>query len=90
MPPLNQSRSGGFGYRSLSHLAAVAAALCAWRGALVIALVVFVNYETNDVSLIARVTSPKAIAEQNREDRILVRQQQAPHVVKLKAGESHR
>ena len=32
------------------------------------------------------VTSPNAIREQNREDTILVQQQQAPHVVKLKAG----
>ena len=56
--------------------------------AVVIALVVFVNYETNDVSAIAGVTSPNAIREQNREDTILVQQQQAPHVVKLKAGQS--
>jgi len=54
--------------------------------AAVVAVVLFVNYQTNDVPLIAKVTSPQAIAEQNREDRIHVRQQQVPHVVKLKPG----
>jgi hypothetical protein len=54
--------------------------------ALVILLVLFVRHQTNDVPLIAKVTSPTAIAEQNREDHIIVRQQQAPHVVKLKRG----
>jgi hypothetical protein len=56
--------------------------------AVVVAVVEFVNYETNDVSAIAGVSSPKAVAEQNREDTILVRQQQAPHVVKLNPGQS--
>ena len=54
--------------------------------ALVVGLVLFVHHQTNDMPLIAKVTSPQAIAEQNREDRIHVRQQQAPHVVKLKPG----
>jgi len=53
--------------------------------ALVIAVVLFVHH-SNDVPLIAKVTNPQAIAEQNREDNIIVRQQQAPHVVKLKPG----
>ena len=56
--------------------------------AVVVALVEFVNYETNVVPAIAGVTNPKAIAEENREDTILVHQQQAPHVVRLKAGQS--
>lgn len=55
---------------------------------LVVALVVFVHHETNDTPQIAMVSNPKAVAEENREDRILVQQQQAPHVVKLKAGQS--
>ena len=85
---MNYSRgrdSGGRrGYRALPLWAqwvipfAVAAAV-------VIALVEFVNYETNDVSAIAGVTSPKAVREENREDTILVQQQQAPHVVKLES-----
>lgn len=85
MPPLNQSRSGGFRYRSLPLW-------LQWvlpfgvGAALVVGLVLFVHHQTDDVPLIAKVTSPQAIAEQNREDHIIVRQQQAPHVVKLKPG----
>ncbi len=80
--------SGGRrGYRSLPLWAQWALPF-AIAAALVIALVEFVNYETNDVSAIAGVTSPKAIREENREDTILVQQQQAPHVVRLKAGQS--
>jgi hypothetical protein len=56
--------------------------------AVVIALVVFVNHETNNVPAIAGVSSPSAVREQDREDTILVQEQQAPHVVSLKAGES--
>jgi hypothetical protein len=56
--------------------------------AVVIALVEFVNYETNNVPAVAGVTSPKAIREENREDTILVQQQQAPHVVRLQSGQS--
>lgn len=56
-------------------------------GVAVVALVLFVNHQTNDVPQIANVTNPKAIAEQNREASILVRQQQAPHIVRLRAGE---
>jgi hypothetical protein len=56
--------------------------------AVVIALVEFVNYETNDVSAIAGVSSPKAVAEEYREDTILVRQQQAPHVATLGSSQS--
>lgn len=83
VPPLNQSRSGGFRYRSLPIW-------LQWvlpfgvGAALVVAVVLFVNYQTNDVPLISPVTNPQAVAEQNREDHIHVRQQQAPHVVKLK------
>ncbi len=88
---MNYSRGRGSGgrrgYRALPRWAqwtipfAVAAAV-------VIALVEFVNYETNDVSAIAGVSSPKAVAEENREDTILVHQQQAPHVVKLGSSQS--
>jgi hypothetical protein len=55
---------------------------------LVVALVVFVEHQTNDVSPIAGVTSKSALIEQNREDTELVRQQQAPHVARLGAGVS--
>ena len=54
----------------------------------VIALVVVVNYETNDVPAVANYNSAAAVAEQHREDTILVRQQQAPHRGRLRAGES--
>jgi hypothetical protein len=53
----------------------------------VLALVLFVNYETNSVPQIATV-SPNAAKEESREDTILVRQQQAPHHAKLTVGAS--
>ena len=56
--------------------------------AVVVALILFVHHQTVDVPQIANVSSPKAIAEQNREDTIIVRQQQAPHVVRIAAGQS--
>jgi hypothetical protein len=56
--------------------------------AVVVALVAFVRHQTNDVPQIANVTSKSAIVEQNREDTIIVRQQQQPHVVALKTGQS--
>lgn len=56
--------------------------------AVVVALIAFVHHQTVDVPQIANVTSKSAIVEQNREATILVRQQQRPHVVRLKAGES--
>jgi hypothetical protein len=89
---VNYSGSGGssgrrgFRYRSLPIWLqwvipfAVAAIL-------VLALVLFVNHETNSVPQIATVT-PSAAKEENREDTILVRQQQAPHTAKLSAGAS--
>jgi hypothetical protein len=56
--------------------------------AAVVALVIFVHHQTVDVPQIAPVTSKNAIVEQNREDTIIVQQQQAPHRAKLKAGEA--
>jgi hypothetical protein len=53
----------------------------------VLALVLFVNYETNSVPQIASVTA-NAAKEQNRIDTVLVQQQQAPHVAKVAAGQS--
>jgi hypothetical protein len=53
--------------------------------ALVVAVVLFVRH-ANHLPQIDQVTNPAAIAEQNREDHIIVRQQQAPHVVTLKPG----
>jgi hypothetical protein len=52
----------------------------------VIALVLYVEHQTNDVSPIAGVTSKSALIEENREDTDLVREQQAPHVAKLAPG----
>lgn len=54
--------------------------------AVVVALVLFVNYETDNVPQTALVSNPKAVKEQNREATILVEQQQAPHHAKLRAG----
>jgi hypothetical protein len=77
---------GGFQFRALPLWAqwvlpfSVAAAL-------VLALVLFVNAETNAPAQ-ASYNSPTAVAEQNREDAILVREQQAPHRATLKAGQS--
>ena len=89
---MNYSRGGGSsGRRGLQYRS-----LPLWlqwvipfavAGLVVLALVLFVNYETNSVPQIALVTNPGAVKEQNREDTILVRQQQAPHTARLKAGE---
>ena len=51
----------------------------------IVALVVFVHHQTNDVSQIANPNS-KQLAVEQEEDTTIVRQQQAPHVLKLKAG----
>jgi hypothetical protein len=82
---VNSSPRRGFRYRSLPVwlqwlLPFGTAAI------LIVALVVWVHHQTYDVPQIANVTNPKAIAEQNREDTIIVQQQQQPHVEKLKAG----
>jgi N-acetylglutamate synthase/N-acetylornithine aminotransferase len=77
----------GFSYRSLPLWLQWVLPF-AVAGGLVLALVLFVNYETNSVPAIALVTNPNAVKEQNREDTILVRDQQAPHDAKLRAGAS--
>lgn len=56
-------------------------------GAVVLALVLFVQYETNDTPAIAHYNSAAAVREQSREATILVHQQQAPHHAKLAAGQ---
>ena len=56
--------------------------------AVVVALILIVNYETNDVPAVANYNSAGAVAEQHREDTILVQQQQAPHHAALKHAES--
>jgi hypothetical protein len=56
-------------------------------GSVVLALVLFVHYETNDTPAIAPYNSAASVREQSREDAILVRQQQAPHHAKLAAGQ---
>lgn len=57
-------------------------------GGLVLALVLFVRYETDDVPQTALVSNPEAVAEQYREANVLVRQQQAPRDAKLNSGQS--
>ena len=85
MPPLNQSRSGGFRYRSLPLW-------LQWvlpfgvGAALVARLVVFVHHETDDVPQIAKVTTRRRSLSRTVRTRIHVRQQQTPHVAKLKPG----
>jgi hypothetical protein len=79
----------GFQYRSLPPWLQWVLPF-AVAGGVVLALVLFVQYETNDVPQTAPVNSPKAVAEQYREDTILVQDQQAPHGAKLKAGQSAR
>ena len=54
----------------------------------VLALVLFVDHQTNAVPSIAKVSNKNAIVEQNREASVLVRQQQAPHTAVLKSGQS--
>ena len=56
--------------------------------AVVIALILVVNYETNDVPAVANYNSAGAVAEQHREDTIIVAQEQAPHRAKLMRGKS--
>ena len=91
MPVANYSGGGGSrrrgGYRALPVWAQWLIPFAA-AAVVVIALVEFVNYETNNVPVLAGVSSASAVREQNREDTILVQQQQAPQVVRLKAGES--
>ena len=91
MPAANYSGGRGSGgqrgFRALPLWAQWAIPF-AVAAATVVALIEFVNYETNNVPAIAGVSSPRAIREQNREDTILVQQQQAPHVARLKRGES--
>ncbi|MDE3132253.1 MAG: hypothetical protein KGL16_13975 [Acidobacteriota bacterium] len=93
MPAVNHpggggaSRRRGFSYRSLPLWLQWFLPF-AVAGAVVLTLVLVVNYETNDVPQIAPVGNPQAVAEQYREDRILVQQLQAPRTAQLRAGES--
>jgi hypothetical protein len=93
VPAVNDSGGGGSrgrrgsGYRSLPLWLQWVLPF-AVAGGLVLALVLFVNYETNSVPAIALVTNPNAVKEENREDTILVHDQQAPHEAKLKASAS--
>jgi hypothetical protein len=50
----------------------------------IVALIVFVNREDATANQPAGVTTPAAIAEQNREARIVVGEDQAPHVMRLR------
>lgn len=85
MPALNPSPRRSLTYRSLPvwlqwllpfSIAAI----------LIVALVVFVHHQTDDVPQIDGPNSQAEVVEQNREDTIIVRQQQAPHLFKFKAS----
>lgn len=52
----------------------------------VIALVVWVNHETNDVPSEAPVSNRNAIVQQNKQAEALMKQLQAPHTATLRAG----
>jgi hypothetical protein len=55
--------------------------------AVVAAVVVYTHYETSDVNQqVDNYNSKSAEVQENQEDTIIVRQQQAPHVFKLEAG----
>src|SRR5262249_12294442 len=56
--------------------------------ALVAGLVIFVHRSTSDSPSEAPVSDPKAVAEEHREARIVVGQDQRPHFVSLVAGAS--
>ena len=93
MPAVNYSHGGGSPQRRVSWYRSLPLWLqwvlpFAVAAALVLAVVLFVNHETNDVPAIASYNSPSAVAEQHREDTILVRQQQAPHVARIRPGEA--
>ena len=62
-----------------------ALALAAAAG-LVVALVVFVNKENATANMPAPVTKPSAIAAENRQADVIMRQQQAPHHSRLRRG----
>ncbi len=80
-------RRGGFRFRSLPLWAQWVLPFSV-AGAIVLAVVLFVQYQTNQVPAIAGPNSAAAVAEQNREATILVRQQQAPHRARLRPGQS--
>lgn len=88
---MNYQRGGsskgrrGFRYRSLPPWLQWVLPF-AVAGAVVVALILFVEHQTNDVPAIANYNSASAVREQFREDSIIVRQQQAPHHAKLAAG----
>ena len=54
--------------------------------AVIVALMMFVNAQDHTANRPAGVTSPGAIAEQNREDTLVVRQDQAPRVLAVRHG----
>ena len=57
-------------------------------GVVVGGLVFYVNHQTYDVPQIANVTKPSAIAAQNQQGTVIVRQQQAPHESRLGSGQA--
>ncbi|HET9094366.1 MAG TPA: hypothetical protein VFN36_04705 [Solirubrobacteraceae bacterium] len=80
-------RRRGFSFRALPLWAQWVLPF-AVAGAIVLGVVLFVQYETTQTPALANYNSAAAVAEQNREDTILVGQQQAPHRARLKPGEA--
>lgn len=85
MPTVRQPRPRRFVYRNLPLWLQWGLPLGIAITAIV-ALVIWVNYESNDVPAEAGVNSPSAIAQQNRQDDTLMRQIQAPQTAKMKPG----
>jgi hypothetical protein len=85
MPAVSQRRQKRFNYRSLPLWLQwglpFGVALIA-----VVALVAFVEHQTNDVPSEASVNSPSAIVAQNKEADALMAQEQAPKLAKLTTG----
>jgi len=85
MPAVSQRRPKRFNYRSLplwlQWALPFGVAIVA-----VVALVAFVEHQTNDVPSEASVNSPSAIVAQNKQADVLMEQEQAPQIAKLQAG----
>jgi hypothetical protein len=85
MPAVRQQRPKRFNYRALpvwlQWVLPFGIAIIA-----VVALVLYVQHQTNDTPSEAPVNSPSAIVEQNREAAVLMAQYQAPHYATLATG----
>jgi hypothetical protein len=57
-------------------------------GVVVGGLIWYVNHQTYDVPQIANVTKPSAVAAQDQQGTVIVKQQQAPHESRIRAGQT--